>query len=199
MNREVRIPIQKRSIAKRKKIIDTANKIFNDRGYFNTNTAEIAKEAGLATGSVYAYFKDKKDIFLEVSDMYARLVYNNTIKNLNKIKEKKDLKLFVKTIINSIIEKHKLSPRLHKEITMLASMDSEIKDYYAKQEQLLINKYLEKLKEYNLNYSHSKEKLFMVHSLIEEMCHEIIYNDKSNLDKNILIGECTKAVHKILE
>ncbi|WP_242949545.1 TetR/AcrR family transcriptional regulator [Clostridium pasteurianum] len=80
MSKGIRIPVQKRSIEKRKKIIDTATKIFNDKGYLNTTTAEIAKEAGLATGSVYAYFKDKKDIFVEVLKLYSNSIYNNTIK-----------------------------------------------------------------------------------------------------------------------
>lgn len=199
MNREIRIPIQKRSIEKRKKIIHTAKKIFNDKGYFNTTTAEIAKEAGLATGSLYAYFKDKKDIFLEVLELYSNDIYNNTIENLNKIKDKNNLTLFVETIINSVIENHKFSPRFHQEITMLACTDKHIRDYHQQQQKIKIDKYLEKLNEYNLDFSNIREKLFLVYSLIEEMCHEIMYNENSKLDKDILIKECNKAVKKILE
>lgn len=199
MNREIRIPVQKRSIEKRKKIIDTAKKIFNDKGYFNTTTAEIAKEAGLATGSLYAYFKDKKDIFLEVSELYSNDIYNNTIENLNKIKDSTDLTVLVETIINSVLENHKFSPKFHQEMTMLAYTDDEVKNYHNQQQEIQINKFMEKLNEYNLNFPNKKERMFLVYSLIEEICHEIMYNEKSNFVKDILIKECTKAVKKILE
>lgn len=199
MNREIRVPVQKRSIEKRNNIINTAKKIFNDKGYFNTTTAEIAKEAGLATGSLYAYFKDKKDIFLEVSELYINDIYNNTVENLNKIKDKKELTLLIETIINSVLENHKFSPKFHQEMTMLAYTDDEIKAYYYQQQEIQINKFMEILNEYNLNFPNKKEKMFLAHSLIEEMCHEIIYNEKSNLDKGILIKECTEAVKKIFE
>ena len=58
----VRVPQQKRSIEKKQRIIEAGYSMFIKKGYFDTNTAEIAREAGLSTGSVYAYFSDKKDI-----------------------------------------------------------------------------------------------------------------------------------------
>ncbi|MFT8313076.1 MAG: TetR/AcrR family transcriptional regulator [Clostridium sp.] len=199
MNREIRIPIQKRSIEKRKKIIDTASKIFNNKGYLDTTTAEIAKEAGLATGSVYAYFKNKKDIFIEVLQLYCSAVYNNTIENLNKIKDKNDLTLLVDTMVNSVLENHKFSPRFHQEITMLACTDDDIREYHHHQQKIQIDKYLEKLSEYTLSFSNKKEKLFLVYSLIEGMCHEIMYNRDSNFHKDTLIKECKEIVKKILQ
>lgn len=199
MNREIRIPIQKRSIEKRKKIIDTASKIFNNKGYLDTTTAEIAKEAGLATGSVYAYFKNKKDIFIEVLQLYSRTVYNNTIANLNKIKDKNDLTLLVDTMVNSVLENHKFSPRFHQEITMLACTDDDIREYHHQQQKIQIDKYLEKLGEYTLSFSNKKEKLFLVYSLIEGMCHEIMYSRDSNFHKDTLIKECKEIVKKILQ
>ena len=62
----IRKPVQKRSIETKKKIVDAAYALFSEVGYFNTNTAEIAKRAGVSTGIVYGYFKEKRDIMREV-------------------------------------------------------------------------------------------------------------------------------------
>lgn len=199
MSKEIRIPIQKRSIEKRKKIIDTASKIFNDKGYLNTTTAEIAKEAGLATGSVYAYFKDKKDIFIEVLKLYSNSIYNNTVHNLSKIKDKNDLVSLVDIIVNSVFENHSFSPRFHQEITMLACTDTYIRDCYNEHQKIQIDKYMEKLSLYTSSFSNIKEKLFLMYCMIDTMCHEIIYNKKSNFNKDILITECKSFLIKMLQ
>ena len=53
MDREVdrmndtRIPVQKRSIEKRKRILEAGFQLFCEKGYYKTNTAEIAKYAGV--------------------------------------------------------------------------------------------------------------------------------------------------------
>ena len=57
-----RNPQQKRSIDKKNRIIEAGFELFKEQGYYNTNTTEIADKAGVSTGTVYSYFKDKKDI-----------------------------------------------------------------------------------------------------------------------------------------
>ena len=198
MKREIRIPVQKRSIEKRKKIIDAALKIFNEKGYFNTNTAEIAKEAELATGSLYAYFKDKKDIFLEVADLYGNTIYNHSVNELSKIKDTNDSDLMIKTTINIIIESHKIFPKFHQEMMILSYMDNEIRCRFRNQQELLVIKYMVEFKNINANLNDNKEKHFLMYSLIEDTCHEIIYNDKSDLDRDALIDVCVAVIKKLL-
>ena len=68
---EVRIPKQKRSAEKRQAIIQAGFALFCEKGYYRTNTAEIAKAAGVSTGIVYSYFHDKKDILKEAVHLYV--------------------------------------------------------------------------------------------------------------------------------
>jgi AcrR family transcriptional regulator len=198
MERKIRIPIQKRSIEKKKKIIDAALKIFNEKGYFNTNTAEIAKEADLATGSLYAYFNDKKDIFLEVTDLYSNMIFNQSAIELNKIKNTSNLDLVIKATIDITLQMHKISSKFHQEMMTLSYMDDEIRCRFRTQRELLTNRYMEAFENINISFKNNKEKYFLIYSLIEDTCHEIIYNENSNLDKEILIGECAEAIKKIL-
>ena len=64
--RPVRVPQQARSRRTRQRILDAAIESFETLGYDETTTAEIAREAGLAIGSVYDYFRDKRAILLEI-------------------------------------------------------------------------------------------------------------------------------------
>ena len=47
---KTRVPTQKRSIEKRQKIVKAGFDLFCEKGYYKTNTAEIAKYAGVSTG-----------------------------------------------------------------------------------------------------------------------------------------------------
>jgi TetR/AcrR family fatty acid metabolism transcriptional regulator len=47
---------------KRVAILRAATSVFAHNGYFNSKVADIAREAGVADGTVYLYFKSKEDI-----------------------------------------------------------------------------------------------------------------------------------------
>ena len=47
---------------KEQRILDAAIKIFSEKGFSASTTSEIAKTAGIAEGTIFRYFKTKKDI-----------------------------------------------------------------------------------------------------------------------------------------
>jgi TetR/AcrR family fatty acid metabolism transcriptional regulator len=49
---------------KRQKIIEIAAKEFAEKGYDAANINEIAALSGIGKGSIYLYFKTKKELFL---------------------------------------------------------------------------------------------------------------------------------------
>jgi len=53
---------------KREAILRSAIKVFAQKGYFNSKVADIAKEAGIADGTVYLYFKSKDEILHSIFD-----------------------------------------------------------------------------------------------------------------------------------
>jgi AcrR family transcriptional regulator len=52
--------------ASRERLIAAARRRFETFGYRRTGIAEIARDAGLAAGTVYRHFKGKEEVFLEV-------------------------------------------------------------------------------------------------------------------------------------
>jgi TetR/AcrR family transcriptional regulator, repressor of fatR-cypB operon len=52
----------KKVVDKRTAIIDAAVTLFAHRGFYGTTVPEIAQAAGVATGSIYLYFKTKEEL-----------------------------------------------------------------------------------------------------------------------------------------
>lgn len=53
---------------KREAILRAAIRVFANNGYFNSKVADIAREAGVADGTVYLYFKSKEEILHSIFD-----------------------------------------------------------------------------------------------------------------------------------
>src|SRR5262247_3903339 len=51
---------------KRERILDAAERIFAQHGFFAARVSEIAKEAGVADGTIYLYFKNKDDLLISL-------------------------------------------------------------------------------------------------------------------------------------
>lgn len=49
---------------KPQQIIEAAVRVFARRGYYNSRVSDIAREAGIAAGTIYLYFKTKDDILV---------------------------------------------------------------------------------------------------------------------------------------
>src|SRR5213083_1490715 len=47
-------------------IIDAAIRVFARNGYYNSRVSDIAREAGIASGTIYLYFKTKDDILVRL-------------------------------------------------------------------------------------------------------------------------------------
>jgi TetR/AcrR family transcriptional regulator, transcriptional repressor for nem operon len=50
----------------RRKIVDSARRLFNRRGFENVSVDAIMAEAGLTRGGFYSYFQSKSDLYVEV-------------------------------------------------------------------------------------------------------------------------------------
>lgn len=55
-----------RSTNKRERILRSAVEVFARTGYFNAKVSEIAREAGVADGTIYLYFQGKEDLLLTI-------------------------------------------------------------------------------------------------------------------------------------
>ncbi len=54
-------------LSTRDRILKTARHLFAAKGYGSTSTAQIAKEAGIAEGTIFRYFPTKRDLLIELA------------------------------------------------------------------------------------------------------------------------------------
>lgn len=192
-DKKLRTPKQSRSKETKNKIIKTAVNLFSEKGYNNTSSNEIAAKSGVSIGSFYAYFKDKKQLFLEVFEDYCNHIKKTIYSNINKDAE--NLENFIYSSIDITVEAHKYNSKFYKEAMIMALSDNEIKDFITSQTEFefeffknCINLYKNQISIKNFDTA-----LFLIYNTIESTVHLIVFSD-SKIDKENLIHELVKMI-----
>ncbi|ENK1243215.1 TetR/AcrR family transcriptional regulator [Clostridium botulinum] len=143
MQQNIRQPKQKRAIEKKEKLVKAAFYLFNEKGFYNTNTKEIAQKAGVSTGLFYNYFNDKSDVFLDILSRISNKRYVELERIFQKLSKEDNKKQVLK---NFFIENTKLLSQLafiYKDIETIKKEYEEIGKYNDKNKQrikdLMIN------------------------------------------------------------
>lgn len=196
---EIREPIQKRSIETKEKIIEAGFELICNDGYYKTNTSKIAKKAGVSTGIIYQYFKDKHDIFVAGLEKYADSIFYPML-DLNETKfDKKDFSKIMKNMIQKYIDNHKLSQVAHEEIMAMTHSDKEIAYYFYKREIDMTYKISKMLKDNGFRKDNLDERVHIVIGIIDNLCHEIVYHKHKELDYNKMTDLVINSIVNLLD
>ena len=197
---ETRIPTQKRSIEKRNKIIEKGFKLMCEKGYYNTNTTEIAKYADVSTGIIYQYFNDKKDIFLEGVKNYSDSILYPMINILEeKSMDINNLDKIIEDVIDKFITKHTISKKAHEELMAMSHLDEDISNIFKESEIEMTEKIVYLLKKNNIILENEEEKVHIIIGIVDNLCHEIVYHNHKKLNYNIMKKEVIKIILNILK
>ena len=186
MKEEIREPVQKRSIEKKEKIIEYGFKLICEKGYHNTNTAEIAKAAGVSTGIIYSYFEDKHDILIEgIKKRIDNLFYPLLDELTKDFSSSKSVDEILHRVLSTFISNHEISHKSYQEIMPLTYSDPEIASYYYNREIEMTNKLYDLLIDHKFPSYELKEKIHLIIEMIEDYCHEVIYHKHKELDYTV--------------
>ncbi len=58
---------------RRRQILDAAARVFAERGYHRTTVRDVAREAGIADGTIYLYFTSKQELLLALIAQLGRV------------------------------------------------------------------------------------------------------------------------------
>lgn len=178
----IREPKQQRAIEKKERIIKSGFNLICKNGYYNTNTAEIAKEAGVSTGIVYQYFKDKYDILIEGLEKYGDSIFFPILKDENIKFDKNNFDNILKNMIENYINNHKVSNVAHEEIMSMVHSDKRVAEYYYKRELEMTKSIKGLLIRNNFKDDNLYEKVHIMIGLIDNLCHEVIYHKHSDMN-----------------
>lgn len=198
-NSDIRKPIQKRSIETKEKILKAGFELICEKGYYNTNTAEIAKAANVSTGIVYQYFKDKHDILIESLQNYGSSIFYPMVKISEKDFVQNDLDTILRNMINKFIKNHKVSHSAHKEIMAMVHSDDEVAEIYHNSEIEMTDKLTEIFAANGIKSNHLKEKVHVTVNLIDDLCHEVVYHKHDSMDYEVMIDIVVECIKNLLK
>lgn len=176
MAEQVRTPKQQRSIDKKNRIIESGYKLFAEKGYYSTNTAEIAKEAGVSTGIVYGYFRDKRDILVEVLNIYVEQVFRPILEMFDTITPPLDFDYLISHALDGVVSMHKSNAAIHEALHSLSHTDDEVRERFTMLEDEMTRRISEKLISCGVSADGINEKVHLAIQTVQTYAHECVYD-----------------------
>ena len=196
---QIRKPQQKRSIEKKERIIQACLELVSEKGYRSTTTVDIAKKAGVSTGIVYSYFKDKRDILLtglyQIFDQACEPLFE-LLTNYN---SNEDLIANLDRLIDLFEESHRKYKKPHQELTSLSAIDSDIAALTKNFEKRIVAKCVEALKQHTPSLSNIEEKVHLTYHLVEIYCHESTLYPDPDIDYSAMRSEIMNCIAHLLK
>jgi AcrR family transcriptional regulator len=109
-------------------VLEAATAAFEERGYDETTTAEIARRARVAVGSVYGYFPDKRAILLEILHETVAQMAGQIVSELDPGRWRDaDLRQSVRKLIEAIFKTRRLRPGVQRILWERFFKDAEVR------------------------------------------------------------------------
>ena len=191
----IREPIKKTSIATKQKIVEKGFELICKEGYHHINCANIAKYAGVSTGSIYQYFSNKKDILTAGINEYLTKIMFPVINTEKSYKTTDEL---IQDLIDSTIKNHKKYKLQHEELIALVHQDKELSKLYQESEWKITKEVVSYLEKNNITLTSPLEKIHIMLGLIDNLAHEVIYHHHENLQEDILIKEIKEIINYMI-
>lgn len=164
---------------KENRLLDTAFKLFTEKGIKATSIQEIVDNANVAKGTFYLYFKDKYEIRDVLIAKKSKKLFTDALTKMRKnyIKDFADQIIF---IINYVIDELSKNQLLLKFISKNLSWgvyNETILKLYNKQEKTedgLYSLFLKGVEENHIDLKNPKVTLFMIIELVSSTCFDAI-------------------------
>ncbi len=199
MAESVRNPKQNRSIDTKKRIVDAGYALFARDGYYNTNTAQIAKEAGVSTGIVYGYFRDKRDILMEVLDRYINQVFEPIFEMCDKITSPIRFDLLISHAIDEVVKTHKENAAIHATLHSLTHSDPTVGERFTELENEMTMRIADRFIAGGYSPINIYEKVHLTIRCVQDFAHECVYDDHDYLSYPAMKDLMVLMLQKLFE
>lgn len=192
-----RIPVQRRSIERKQKILSSGFKLFCEHGYYKTNTIEIAKHAGVSTGAVYSYFKDKREIYIAAFDSYLEEISGRLFEELEQ-SQTLPLPDFVENWVTVYLELYADSGHALAQLRMMILEDEEINRHFSDLENEYFMKLIRLLNKNGVERADLMETIYTCCILIDALRQEQSSFSHIGLNFFILKEQVTSTILQLL-
>lgn len=179
---KARIPVQKRSIETKEKILQAAWELSAEKGYFKITTHDLAQRAGVATGSFYGYFNNKKEVAIELIKKFYKEASEKALYNIHmdvgdEVSESLDNgKKIVRSLIRTLKEAHEINPMIHRDGQALILLEEDVGEINREEEKKIIEFLIHLLQKYKqfIRVNNIEAAATMLFWISTEMIHRII-------------------------
>ena len=195
---KTRVPTQKRSIEKRQKIVKAGFDLFCEKGYYKTNTAEIAKYAGVSTGALYSYFEDKRQIFTEAFQQHLDAISSELLQQLISLPEVLELSTFIEKWMDVYIDLYAKSNLALVQLRLVIVDDKEINHHFSALENTYFSNIADILKTRGIICADLFEKVYISCILIDSLRQEKTSFSHNGLDFEIIKKQVKQSIFQML-
>ncbi len=126
----------------REKILEAAEKIFSEKGYYDTKVYQIAEAAGVSVGTIYRFYDSKEELYAEVIKTKLKELERQVNRAIRGKEPKEALEAYVETVIGFFEEEKQFFELFMREVGSLVIPNEErlnLAEWY--------NRYISKLSE----------------------------------------------------
>jgi AcrR family transcriptional regulator len=195
-----RTPKQSRSIKTKEKVLAAGYRLFCAKGYYNTTTNEIAREAGVPIGSLYAYFSDKDTIFVEILKLYHQEFTRSSTELIGKMDVyTKDVRAWLTKLVESLIKVHEHGKELNRETQIVCFSNPEVAELMKRQRQdsySITLEFFKKMKD-SIDVLDVEAAAMVTFDTISAVVDRIVFGEYG-IEKSRIIKACVEEVYRYL-
>ena len=184
--KKLKTKVENNKIEKKAKLLNSAYKLYSEKGINNTSIQDIAEDAGVAKGTFYLYFKDKYDLQEKLVIQKSNELFNNALNKLNiSVINKFDDQLVF--IIDNVIDELNSNPDLIKIIykdLSLAFYNDGINYLLDDEENQIYKTFMRGIEENNIKLDNPNITFYMIIELVSStVFNSIIKNIPAPIDE----------------
>lgn len=176
--KRVRTPIQQRSQATVRAVLQAAAQIFCRLGYVRGTTNRIAECAGVSIGTLYQYFPNKQAILVALMESHIADATKELHAVLHEYREyPRSAESLLQQLASKMLEVHMSDPELHRILFEECPRPEQIRHQLEASESGLVDELASILENTPaVSCANSKRAAYFVASLIEGMTHRYAIN-----------------------
>lgn len=168
---------------RKQQILDAAIKVFSEKGFQGSRTSEIAKEANVSEGTIFNYYKCKKDLLIglliRIIVEFVKPIVNLTAETINEGGEKENVERVMHKLLLDRLELVRDNYQLIKIILIESVYHPELLDILSKELYPKLIEIIDTYVEENIQKGHFRniEKRVISRSVISSIIGFIILSN----------------------
>ena len=174
-----------------------ARKLFVEQGYHNTRPQDIARESGVANGTFYLHFADKKEAFLDFAEQAQAGLLSDYTANLDGVTGLGNRwRVICNTVIDFALQHPGLLQAAFLDPVLIAPNDEKAWRLYDRLGQFVEMAMDHSDSHSDRNVSSDYDTELISHALCGLLRHAMVYASRKKIDREKMIDDLSRFVER---